>query len=271
VAASPRGLVAFAVNGAPRVADGADAGTDNVPGARVRAQTRDVVALLQLAAELYGGGGGGGGDGAGDGGGNGGGGAPWHYMFLEDDFRVCPRGLEALAYALHRASALHAAPQWNALRVSYGLNGGVLRGRDVPALAGYLLAGAARRPPDHLWVEWFAGETAASAATKRGRPHAAFRYNLLEHFGRASSLRGKEAPLYALCYDELDAGVVFEVEAFKRAECPRDLVWPCPAAAGAPPPAAPGIDFAALALAAGRDSVQGWALGERKGGGGGAA
>jgi hypothetical protein len=256
VLAAAGGVFAFATNGAPRAVDGDDAGNDNVPGARVRAQTRDVVELLRLAAGLYGAGG----PLAGAGGGGGGMDA---YMFLEDDFRVCPSGLAALAFALARAGAV-AAPNWNALRVSYGLNGGVLRGADVPAFAAYLEEHQARRPPDHLWVEWFAGERPQSAERKAGRPHAAFRYNILEHFGASSSLRSKVAPLYALCYEELNDRVVFEVEAFKPLLCAHDWVWPCwPAgdvryAAAALPQ--PGIDFAALAANAAADSVQKYAM-----------
>ena len=257
VASAPGSLVTFAWNGIPRVEDGSDAGTDNFPGARVRAQSRDVVALLELAGALFHG-------------------APTdraaYYMFLEDDFRVCPQGLRSLAFGLARATGLHGSPEWNALRVSYGLNGGVLRGGDIGVFAGYLGTHLARRPPDHLWVEWFAGETPESAEHKRGRPHAAFRYNILEHFGASSSLRGKAAPLYALCYDVLDERVVFEVEAFKAMQCAHDFVWPCwlqgdgryqALLEGSGGPGAPtaGLDFAELASQARLDSVQQYALG----------
>jgi hypothetical protein len=193
-----------------------------------------------------------------------------YYMLMEDDFRLCPDALRALAFGLARASALHAAPPWNALRVSFGLNGGVARGADARALAAYLREHAARRPPDHLWVEWFAGERPQSAARKAGRPHAAFRYNVLEHFGASSSLRSKVAPLYAMCYEVLDERVVFEVEAFKPLQCAHDWVWPCwpagdaryEAAAGASAlPQPHGIDFAALAANAKADSVQQYAIG----------
>ena len=255
VLASRGGVVAFATNGVPRAEDGEDPGNDNVPGARVRAQTRDVVALLRLAAALYGAGG------ALAPGGSAGFDA---YMFLEDDFRVCPSGLAALAFAFARAGALQ--PDWNALRVSYGLNGGVLRAADVSTFAAYLEEHQARRPPDHLWVEWFAGERPQSAARKAGRPHVAFRYNVLEHFGASSSLRAKVAPLYAMCYDELNEKVVFEVEAFKPLQCAHDWVWPCwPAGDGryAEPQRAlpqPGVDFEALARNAAADSVQKYAM-----------
>lgn len=234
----------FTRNGRPRVADGDDAGSPNVPGARVRAQARDVADLLALAHGVWGA-------------------RMDFYMFLEDDFRVCPFALRALAYGITRASAEHASPAWNALRVSFGLNGGVLRGADVPTLAAYLREHAARRPPDHLWVEWFAGEKVQSAAHKRGRPHVAFRYNLLEHFGRASSLRVEPQGVYAYCYDELNENVVFEVEAYKRATCGHDDVWPC-WPAGDPRYAAladSGLNFEELAKSSRETTVQNFAEG----------
>lgn len=113
-------------------------------------------------------------------------------------------------------------------------------------------------------VEWYAGERPASAAHKAGRPHVAFRYNLLEHFGAASSLRdGPPAPVYAFCYDELDGGVVFDVEAFQRAACGHAFVHPCVRSASLPPPSGseplPGIPFDELSARAREDSVQTWA------------
>ena len=260
LALSANGIITFAWNGRARVWDGEDAGNDNFPGARVRAQSRDVVALLDLASALF---------------------PPpamAAYMLLEDDFRVCPMGLQALALLMARATTMHTPPApWNALRVSYGLNGGILRGEDVSVFAGYLSEHLARRPPDHLWVEWFAGERPQSQAHKRGRPHIAFRYNVLEHFGASSSLRDKASPRYALCYEELTEGVVFEVEAFKPGLCPHDILWPCwpqgdaryaalwagdaPGGdAGQPYGTTAGIPFPELAARAAADSVQTYAL-----------
>ena len=247
---TPAATITFVRSGAGWAEpEAVDEGTPNVPGWRVRQQTRDVVALLRVANELFGSG------------------PPLServYMFMEDDFRLCPSGMQALAYLLTLAGAIHSPPQrlpWNALRVSFGLNGALIHlGADAAALADYLAANAARRPPDHLTVEWFAGETRDSAATKAGRPHVAFRYNVLEHFGRASSLRGTETGLYSYCYDELNSDVVFEVEAFKALQCPHIDIWPCPPPLeGVPPPPAPAINFAALAARARSDTVQTWA------------
>ena len=186
--------------------------------------------------------------------------APAYYMFMEDDFRLCPRGAEALAYLLAKAGATAAArgAAWNAIRVSYGLNGGVIPLRDAPLLYGYYAEHLARRPPDHLYVEWFAGERPQSAAHKAGRPHLAFRYNVLEHFGFTSSLRAEKSPVYPFCYDEMDGRVVFEVEAYKVGECGHEDIWPCP------PPGQPvalarsAIPFDELREASRNASLQRW-------------
>ena len=234
--------IVFARNARPRLNDGNDEGNANVPGSRVRAQARDVADVAELAAELWGA-------------------SMSFYMFMEDDFRVCPQGLRALAYGLARAGAEHST--FNALRLSFGLNGGVLRGDDARILAAYLREHAARRPPDHLWVEWFAGEKPQSAEHKKGRTHVAFRYNILEHFGRSSSLRPEAQGVYAYCYDELNAGVVFEVEAYKVQECGHDDIWPCWPIGDFRYKTAPGsggIDFEALAKDKMTDTAQTWAF-----------
>ena len=85
---------------------------------------------------------------------------------------MCPRGVDSLAYGIAEAgwlfgrasralSANAMTPEsgspppsgWNALRVSFGLNGLVLPLGDVPALAAYYREHVARRPPDHSEAE----------------------------------------------------------------------------------------------------------------------
>ena len=135
------------------------------------------------------------------------------YLAMEDDFEACAGFLHDLSSALAEADELH--PTWIALRISYGFNGVVMPARDALALAAYLETHATRRPPDHLLVEFFAGETRESADHKRGRPHLAFRTNLLHHIGEASTLRPRRdaAPSHA-CGVPLDDGVLFPVESF---------------------------------------------------------
>jgi hypothetical protein len=121
----------------------------NLPGAAVRRQTCDVATLLDTAAPRG-----------------------RHYMFMEDDFDVCGHALAAVRYALLKAALR--APDWLALRVSYGMNGILMRQADLPPLAAYLRLHAARLPPDLLWQEWAArggGDAAGRPATAaRRRP-----------------------------------------------------------------------------------------------------
>jgi hypothetical protein len=253
VYAKKNGLVALARNGAP-ISEKLDelSANINIPSGRVRQQARDVMSLLDLAGELFGyeildnEGGGGGSSGEGsltrdgllstfddvdvdDGRGKGKNKKPlrmFAYMFMEDDFRLCPQGFESIALALHRAKFSNTM-NWNAIRISYGLNGAIIRGVDVPKLSSYYMKRYTHRPPDHLLVEWFAGETVESAVIKAQRPHLSFKYNLLEHFVHTSSLRVATSSYFPYCYQLMDGKVVFEVEAFKEAECNHDIIWPC--------------------------------------------
>lgn len=107
--------------------------------------------------------------------------------------------------------------------------GALLHMADVPAFAQYLETHAARRPPDHLLVEWFAGETPESAAYIGTRVHYTSKYNLFEHAGTVSTLRGGKMPKFAVCYDYLEEPVLFEVRAPTYASMFRSWVHGTPA------------------------------------------
>jgi len=280
------GAVAFVRNPAPR-SEGRGAGRHdpNKAGPTVRQQTRDVIWLLHAVSVLAAGGTvgdipisppGAVGDGVppptGPVQGTGFPDSPLHathVLLMEDDFRLCPHALLALAHLTAKAAGMpgvapmppaqaglqwtpsgvlppkavdmgpgSTATPWLLLRVCYGLNGAVLHTRDVPALAAYLAARLAARPPDHLLVEWFAGEQPAAAAYVGSRAHFTFRYNLLDHFGRQSSLRAAPQGTFGACYDPLDEGNLFPVEAWNKVECEHDDMQPCRAqgdAARVPP------------------------------------
>ena len=193
----------------PKVVDpqpgATDKGTADHPGARVRKQTRDVAMLLRHPVASSG----------------------RLFLFMEDDFRLCPSALEAIAYLVRKAGAYAGAKGWNAARVSYGLNGIVIHSQDVLTFSTYLEQHQARRPPDHLAVEWFAGEKPQSKATKAGRAHFAFKYNLFEHLGTVSSLRQENQVSWPVCYEKLVSPTLFDVEAFNERQCPGQDVWPC--------------------------------------------
>lgn len=148
-----------------------------------------------------------------------------HYFFIEDDMNMCPHAIVALAYMIRKADVY--SPNWLAIRSSYGMNGILLHDSDVLPFRDYLLEHKHRRPPDHLIVEFFVGETPQAALYKGTREHFAFKYNILDHKGVVSSLRYAKSPGYPTCFQELKVPVIFPSEAFKVEECPRDDLWPC--------------------------------------------
>lgn len=129
---------------------------------QVRKQTRDVAAVLRVAA-----------------------GAADYFVFGEDDMELCRHGFLATSYLLNRATKAY--PRWLAIRASFGMNGIFLHDADVLPFAGYLEAHQARRPPDHLVVEWYAGETDESKRHKAGRAHLGFKWNIFDHLGHKST------------------------------------------------------------------------------------
>jgi len=192
-----------------RDATGPNQGNPNLPGAKVRRQTRSIVELLKHAHGLA-----------------------TYFLFAEDDMQLCPHGLRVAHYLLQRASHYHR--DWLAIRASFGMNGIFLRDGDVPVFSRYLDANQARRPPDHLITEWFAGETLEAKKYKASRPHVGFRYNLFHHIGSTSTLRTQtQAPLMPLCYDDLTVPVVFAIEAYNPRACPLDDMHPCVRMGGA--------------------------------------
>ena len=179
-----------------------DAGNANVPGWRVRKQTRDIVATMRAAAGLSA-----------------------YYMFMEDDFTWCPHLLELLPYMVEKAQRVHPRPlSW---KFSFGMNGYIIpNDADLAHFAQYLLDHQRLRPPDHLTTEWSCGEK-ESRAYKADRPHMIFRYNLLHHLGAVSSLRDERNGEYPVCWHELNTQIVFEVESFRADQCDHDDLWPC--------------------------------------------
>jgi hypothetical protein len=178
----------------------------NMPGFNVRRQTRDIAALLRDPAVS-------------------GPGRSETVMLMEDDFLLCPQGMNAVHHLIQKSNQIF--PSWIMARLSYGMNGLLMPAADVPVLAAYLLEHQARRPPDHLVVEWFAGETPQSKAHKRERPHVCARWNLLEHTGEVSTLRPEAMTGFPKCFEPMVYPAVFEVEQFRTQACAHDDMWPC--------------------------------------------
>eukprot|EP00656_Telonema_subtile_P012746 TRINITY_DN16437_c0_g1_i1.p1 TRINITY_DN16437_c0_g1~~TRINITY_DN16437_c0_g1_i1.p1 ORF type:complete len:309 (+),score=38.76 TRINITY_DN16437_c0_g1_i1:112-1038(+) len=142
-------------------------GDVNVPSGLVRRQSLDLVSAFQLwSAKVLALG-------------------ASYFLTVEDDMELCPSGMQAIRYAVSKASA---RLNWSVLRVSYGMNGLVFKAADVSVYGEYLHTRFSKRPPDHIVVEWFASETIPATQHFKGRKNAAFRYQLWEHLGSVSAV-----------------------------------------------------------------------------------
>ncbi|KAH8081035.1 hypothetical protein JL720_8930 [Aureococcus anophagefferens] len=135
-------------------------------------------------------------------------GAAAYFLFAEDDMKLCGHGLFAAEYVVRRAE--RAYPNFMAVRASLGMNGIFIHDSDIAHFSAYMLAHQARRPPDHLVVEWFAGETEESRGYRGDRQHLGFGGTSSTTSAR-STLRAQTSGKMPACYEELLAPVVFPV------------------------------------------------------------
>eukprot|EP00884_Botryococcus_braunii_P003153 jgi/Botrbrau1/12839/Bobra.0045s0008.1 len=182
----------------------------NLPGREVRKQTRDLVTLMNMAKGLS-----------------------HYYMFMEDDFRVCPFAIRIIAYVISKLNAIPGAANWLALRVSYGMNGIVLKTEDLESLSGYMMKYTDKLPPDLLWVEWYSGrKPELYSVIGRGRNRRilyVYRYNLLDHIGFNSSFAVRAPrPAFPVCYDSMaNVWSLAFSERFLARSCKASDISPC--------------------------------------------
>lgn len=182
-----------------------DPGSPNVPGSKVRDQTRDIASLMEVAVKRF---------------------KARYFMLLEDDMNFCPGTLQGLMYVVDKVERA-VGQEFSAIRVSYGMNGAILQWRDVPVLAKYMRDNLHRRPPDHLLVEWYVQETPRSRKELQGRPLFSFRYSMFFHSGTKSSLRDSPQAAFPGCFHELGPPILFDGEAFQKSQCPQEDLSPC--------------------------------------------
>ncbi|KAF0980071.1 hypothetical protein FDP41_001224 [Naegleria fowleri] len=152
-----------------------------------------------------------------------------YLLIVEDDFLVCELTLTTLIHIIHKANARFGKDGWAAIRVSSGLNGIIMRNdnNDISTFADHLERRIGKRPPDHIFAEFCARETPESLAYFGNRFMTAYKYNLLSHLGRISTLRDNAHYDMPQCWETLVHPVSFEVEAFNPKQCPTDDLWPC--------------------------------------------
>jgi hypothetical protein len=154
-----------------------------------------------------------------------------HFVLMEDDWLLCEGGMAAIHYLLAKAHIYQ--PGWAALRFSYGLNGILLKGGDLPPLAQFLLNPAAVRdvdlpyaPVDHLTYRWLSGKYSAARSYFGSRRIMAFRHTLFWHIGDVSSVGNHAGRHKPKCYG-LTKEWLFSKESFHTSDCPDDDLWPC--------------------------------------------
>mmetsp|Transcript_35408 Transcript_35408/g.59675 ORF Transcript_35408/g.59675 Transcript_35408/m.59675 type:complete len:456 (-) Transcript_35408:522-1889(-) len=174
----------------------------NRPGREVRKQTCDLISLMELAANTS-----------------------EYYMFMEDDFHVCPHFLRATHYVIEKAN--HVKPNWLGIRVSYGMNGIVMRSADLLLLSKYLREHTARLPPDLLWQEWVA--KSHQIPELEGRQLLVYKHNLLNHIGTVSSFAVRpNRPKWPGCYESMaNVWSLMKMEQFDQLRCPQSDISPC--------------------------------------------
>jgi len=172
----------------------------NRPGQFVRQQTIDVVQMIRLVAPRS-----------------------KYFMFMEDDFETCHNAIPAIQYVIDKANGYE--PNWLALRVSYGMNGIIIKSTDALDFANYLWQHLARVPPDLLYREY--------RESHPGRPLMAYRFNLFNHIGTHSSLPRPDRPPFPQCHEGLDqVWSLSHDESFDIGMCPADDISPCARSSG---------------------------------------
>ncbi len=117
------------------------------------------------------------------------------------------------------------------MRVSYGMNGILIQNKDIPDLIVYMTLRMWLKPCDHSIVEWFLGSTADGIPIGTGaqrRPYFVYRYNLMSHVGRISTLVKERRPK-PICFATMDSRIgLRRGEAFEEeGACARSELWPC--------------------------------------------
>lgn len=185
------------------------------------------------------------------------------FMFMEDDFPICPAALLTLKYLTTKSDLL--LPSWIALRVSFGMNGILMRSQSLPSFSAYVWAYFPLKPIDLLFVRWIKHDfedwkhrryeitqehpylkyfnginfgtapihveefSTLLASSDTSTRLVTFRWNLFQHIGLTSSLRltgVQNPPVCWMSYSDQ----LWGFDGFDISMCEYDDISPCPPA-----------------------------------------
>ena len=146
-----------------------------------------------------------------------------HYLFMEDDFITCANMVHIISYLIGKVERLD--PDWLAIRLSFGMNGILMKALDLLAFKHVLQQGLTQLPPDLIYQEWL-----EQMQREENRTQYIYEHNLLDHIGSVSSFSFKrpERPEWPGCFQPLAAVWSFAlIEKFDLQKCRHSDISPC--------------------------------------------
>jgi len=112
------------------------------------------------------------------------------FVLMEDDFTWCEDDPRCRAHVRKLLTLATTREQhtWSAVKFSHGLGGVMIQCRDIPALQQHLETFMGSWPPDALVGEFLAKDCKEGRWHFKARRYLSFRYNLLRHTAKASTL-----------------------------------------------------------------------------------
>jgi hypothetical protein len=139
-----------------------------------------------------------------------------YIMLLEDDFTLCQNGFYAIEYVMRKSTFWN--PNWIALRVSYGMNGIIMKKSDINLLVFYFESTLnSGKPPDHLFYDF---------CRRSGRDIMTYRNNLFFHIGKTSTFPNRP-PRYSPDCWQTSFDWLQDYERFRNEDCPTEDISPC--------------------------------------------
>jgi len=163
-----------------------------------------------------------------------------HVLLMEDDFEWCPNSHYHLSHILRSVDTLYG--DWGGGRVSFGMNGVLLKCADLMAAHQFLKENILLGPADSMLGIFWSDDQAqlrepldfpllVTGSQFVGRTFWVYRYNIFNHIGEATSREGTDFPAPAVlprCYDIITMNGVMPYEMFDMPKCGSQDFSPCP-------------------------------------------